>query len=135
MTSTADAVGPLVVLVQNLRPQWDTRGIRPVLAKLVADGHDLADIAWAAIRTAEDRGMRTPAAIAQTDSPHWRPTVRDRESPDQRARRIQAQLDERAALERARQRLALTPEQREARRERIRQIRDGARQQTQTQEA
>lgn len=70
MTSHVDPVGPLVVLVQTLRPAWDTRAIRPVLTKLHADGHDLADIAWSAICTAEDTAMRTPAAIGHTDGPH-----------------------------------------------------------------
>lgn len=125
MTSHADPVGALVVLVQSIRPTWDTRAIRPVLAKLVADGHDLADVAWAAVRTAQDQAMRRPAAIGLTDSPHWRPTVRDRESADQRARRIQAQLD--AREDALRNRPQRTPAQQRALRERTHHLRNTAR--------
>jgi hypothetical protein len=67
---TREQIGALVVLVQAIRPAWDSRAIRPVLERLAPE-HDLAELAWAAIRTAEDPTKRTPAAIAW-EGDHWR---------------------------------------------------------------
>jgi hypothetical protein len=64
-----EQTGALVALIRAIRPAWDSRAIRPVLEQL-ADGHDLAELAAAAIRTAEDPTMRTPTAIT-FDGDHW----------------------------------------------------------------
>lgn len=102
MTSQpGDILGPSVLLVQALRPEWDTRAIRPVLATLIAEGRDLADLIHAAIRTAQDPTMRRPAAIA-LDTDHWRPTVRHSETPDERAGRIAQQRADREDTYRSR---------------------------------
>jgi hypothetical protein len=61
-------------LLRTIRPHWDHLAIMTVLTSVDAD---LADIAYAAIRTAQDPAMRTPQSLAFTDSQHWRPTVRE----------------------------------------------------------
>ena len=72
---TREELGALTLLVQAIRPAWDTRAIRPVLDE-IANRHafngDLALLAWAAIRTAQNHDMRSPAAIA-FDGDHWKP--------------------------------------------------------------
>lgn len=84
-----DTIGALVVLVQTIRPAWDTRAIRPVIEALAH--RDLADLTHAAIRTAQDPSCRKPAAIAFTDSEHWQPTLRYTETAPERARRLDQQ--------------------------------------------
>lgn len=78
---TKEQAGMVAVLVQSVRTGWDTRAITAALADL--QNLDLADVAHAAIRVAEDPDMRTPAAIAFLDPKHWRPTIREGETAEQ----------------------------------------------------
>lgn len=86
---TKEQAGAIAVLVQTVRTAWDTRAITAALADL--RNLDLADVTHAAIRVAQDPDMRTPAAIAFLDPKHWRPTVRETETPEERTNRIDVQ--------------------------------------------
>jgi hypothetical protein len=66
----------LAALIRIHRPHWDHLVIMDNLI-LVGEHRDLADVAHAAIRTAQDPAMLTPQALKFVDSPHWRPTVRE----------------------------------------------------------
>ena len=65
----------LTQLIRRIRPAWDELACINILETLAS--RDLADVAHAAIRTAQDPAMLTPQALKFVDSPHWRPTVRD----------------------------------------------------------
>ncbi len=84
---TKEQAGMVAVLVQSVRTSWDTRAITAALADL--RNLDLADVTHAAIRVAEDPDMRTPAAIAFLDPKHWRPTIRETETPEHIQRRAE----------------------------------------------
>lgn len=60
----------LAQLIRRIRPAWDELATINVLADMA--GRDLADVAHAAIRTAQDPTMLTPQALKFVDSPHWR---------------------------------------------------------------
>jgi hypothetical protein len=74
MTVNREQAVFIAELVHTIRPAWDTRAI---LAALKATEHrDLADVAHAAIRIAQDDKIRKPIVISM-DGEHWRPTIRD----------------------------------------------------------
>jgi hypothetical protein len=61
----ADAIA---VLVHQLRPDWDIRGVMAALAD--CQDRDAATVAIAAVRAATTASNRTPAVIAM-EGPHW----------------------------------------------------------------
>lgn len=61
----ADAIA---VLVHQLRPDWDVRGVMAALGQ--CRDREPADVAIAAVKAASDRKNRTPAVIALA-GPHW----------------------------------------------------------------
>jgi hypothetical protein len=56
-------INNITVLVQSIRPVWDTRAIRPVIEDLSNAGLDITMITNAAVVTAADSMYRHPAAI------------------------------------------------------------------------
>lgn len=62
----------LAGFIRTVRPAWDHVVLVRQLGTL--KDRDLADVAHAAIRTAQDESMRTPQAIG-FDSEHWRVTT------------------------------------------------------------
>ena len=66
-------LGPIVVLIQNYRPKWDSRAIRPRLEKLHEEGWEIPDITAAAITAARNPEIQTPAGIGLTRPHHPRP--------------------------------------------------------------
>jgi hypothetical protein len=58
---TKQQAGALAVLGQTIRPKWDTRAITDALAEF--KDRDLADVATAVIRAAEDPSILTPKGI------------------------------------------------------------------------
>lgn len=86
---TKEQAGRVAMLVQTIRTGWDTRAISAAIFEVA--NLDLADVTHAAIRCAEDADMQTPKAIAFLDAKHWRPTIRECETPEQiQARRESA---------------------------------------------
>ena len=73
MITRQEAVA-LTELVRTQRAGWDALATINVLTTLTGD---LADIAYCAIRTAQDPTMRTPVALRWEDNPHKRPTIRE----------------------------------------------------------
>ncbi|RCK68285.1 hypothetical protein DT076_16695 [Desertihabitans brevis] len=65
----------LAELLRLIRPSWDALATINALHD-VAD-RPLADVARAAILTAQDHDARTPRAITFTDSDHWRSLTAD----------------------------------------------------------
>lgn len=96
MTTRAQA-NLLAQLARTIRPSWDELHATDVIAavNLLEINADLADLAHAVIRCAENRTMRTPGAIALTDADHWRPTVRDKETAEEARAQFAQQLAER----------------------------------------
>ena len=68
-------------LARTIRPAWDQLATLNAIAEVAR--HDLADVAHAVIRCAQDQTMKTPAAIGFLEGPHWRPTLRIGETVEQ----------------------------------------------------
>ena len=71
---TREQAGALATLLRTIRPAWDQLATINALGQ--HQGRDLADLAYAAIRTAQDPDSRTPAALGFTDRDHWQRTAR-----------------------------------------------------------
>lgn len=74
MSLTREQAGTLAALLRTIRPAWDELVTINTLAEL--RDRDLADVAYGAIRTAQDPDARTPRALAFTDRDHWQRTTR-----------------------------------------------------------
>lgn len=69
---TREQANALAAFLRTIRPAWDHLATYHTLGEL--RHRDIADVAYAAIRTAQDTTKRTPKAIAWAGD-HW-PTAR-----------------------------------------------------------
>lgn len=90
---TREQAGALAALARTIRPAWDQ--LATMNAILEVSRFDLADITYAVTCCAQDPAMQTPAAITFTGSQHWRPTIRDTETAEQRTARLDEQATNR----------------------------------------
>lgn len=79
MPTSRDDAEALALLTKHARPhgasQWDTPGILSAIAQV--HHLDLAEVMKACARAAQDRNLRTPAAIGDVRSSAWRERVAD----------------------------------------------------------
>lgn len=82
MSTIREQAGTLAALIRTIRPAWDQLATMNALEQLLQH-RDLADVAYGAIRTAQDPEARTPRALAFTDRDHWQRTRVTPRSPRQ----------------------------------------------------
>jgi hypothetical protein len=98
-TVTREQAALIAQLLRTIRPAWDQAATGKFVGEASREHRDLADLLHGCIRTAQDSSLASPVTLTWAGE-HWQRTVRATESAEERAARIQAQIDAREERER-----------------------------------
>jgi hypothetical protein len=96
---TREQAALIAQLLRTIRPAWDAAATGKYVAEASREHRDLADLVHGCIRTVQDTALTSPASLTFS-GPQWTRSVRTVESSEERAARIQAQIDAREERER-----------------------------------